>query len=368
MLTLIKKGLFLCPSLLHFTIRFVQGMPAKRKAKVTATAVKFRRSTRGWPLRKSQQINEAMKRAKATNTVERWSEADRLLTALGDLAPPLLLPAEFAVQVVALKLDIFRPEILLIVGAYAGSHFDSVSAGLERFIMARIICLIGQGRCEDALTLAEPLWSHFADEDVGHWGEIRESWANLAFAQHATQKYETSIALYDRFLANDLTSPVSFVEMGEWRALGQMGEWHSFRGVSLMFIGRVEEAKKALEEARILGYSTSWSKFADIMLSTPSRDQCWRRFKEELDWHRGDEDSFVQFLCSRIFDATNFPNSFDPAWLREMHGNVRKADEDTYDISYPRFSADDIALLIPGDPVTVSTTPKRSKTQRSLLS
>src|ERR1700722_6806272 len=65
-------------------------MPVKRRA----SAVKFRRSTRAWPLRMSQQINEAMKHAKAANTPEQWSEADRLFTALGDLAPPLLLPAE----------------------------------------------------------------------------------------------------------------------------------------------------------------------------------------------------------------------------------------------------------------------------------
>ncbi len=309
----------------------------------------------------SQKINEAMKRAKAANTPEQWSEADRLLTALGDLAPPLLLPAEFALQVVALNLDTFRPEIIRIVGAYAGSHLDSVSAGLQQFIMARIICLIGKGRCNDALTLAEPLWSHFADEDVAvHFGEIREDCANLAFAQLSTRQYETAISLYDKFLANDLPSRVSFVEMGHWRDLSRMGEWHSFRGVSLMFMGRVEEAKKALEEARRLGQRTSWSTFADIMLSTPSREQCIRRFEEELDWNRGDEKGYVHFLCSRIIDAADFPNKFDANWLREMHTSVREVGEDTYDISYPRFVAEDFATLVRSEEES-DPMPKRLK-------
>ncbi len=311
-------------------------MPAKRKSNA------FRRSTRGWPQRKSQQINDALDHANSVNTTEAWSQADRLLTALGDLAPALLLPAELALQIVALKLDPFRPEIMLIIGAYAGSHFDSVSAGLERFIMARIICLIGTGRCDDALTLAEPMWSHFAQDN---WQDMREYCANLAFAQSVTLQYETAISLYDRFLANDSPSGLIYVPPNEWTTFTRMGEWHAFRGVALMFLGRVDEAKAALEAARTLDYSTTWATFANIMLSAPSRDECLVRFGEELNWEPGDEESFVYFLCSKIIADANFPNKFDAKWLREMNRKVHDQDVESY-ISYPIFSAHDISPLV----------------------
>jgi tetratricopeptide (TPR) repeat protein len=332
-------------------------MPAKRKGNNAPASTPFRRSTRGWPLRKSQQINDALDHANSVNTIEGWTKADRLLTALGDLSPPLLLPAELALQVVALKIDSFRPEILMIIGAYAGSHLDSVSAGLERFTMARVICLIGQGRWEDSLTLAEPLWSHFAED---HWEDLREHCANLAFAQLVTLQYERAISLYDRFLENDSPSGLIYVPPNEWTTFTRMGEWHTSRGVSLMFLGRIDEAKTALEAARTLNYKTTWSTFADIMLSAPSRAECLRRFEEELNWEPGDEESFVYFLCSRIVADANFPNKFDAKWLREMNKAVHDRDVERY-ISYPIFAADDISPLVQWEDESDSSSAVASK-------